>query len=78
MNIDNHAKIFMAYLARCSVNDLKKIQAAIDQGWYASLNLGSNAQLKAMDHELEVVKKVVGRWLEDDRNNVEIIVNRNI
>lgn len=75
MNVDQHAKIFNAYLMRLSLKDIEKIQQAINRSWHASLNLGLSTQTNAQNDQLEVVKEVLGKWLADDLNNVDSIIN---
>ena len=76
--VDNHAAIFNAYLSRLSLKDMERINEAVKRSWHASLNLGLSSQIKAQNDQLEVVKEVLGKWMNDDLNNVEIIINRNI
>ena len=76
--VDNHAGIFNAYLSRLSLKDMERINEAVKRSWHASLNLGLRSQTKAQNDQLEVVKEVLGKWMTDDLNNVEIIINRNI
>lgn len=76
--VDDHAAIFNAYLARLSLKDIDLIHEAIRRCWIAQNHLGTAAQLAYQNDQLEVVKEVLGKWMNDDLNNVEIIINRNI
>ena len=78
--VDNHAAIFNAYLSRLSLKDMERINEAVKRSWHASHNIGLIpwCPIKAQNNQLEVVKEVLGKWMNDDLNNVEIIINRNI
>lgn len=76
--VDNHAAIFNAYLSRLSLKDMERINEAVKRSWHASLNLGLNAQIKAQNDQLEVVKEVLGKWMNSDLLNVDIIIERTL
>ena len=77
-DVDNHAAIFNAYLSRLSLKDMERINEAVKRSWHASLNLGLSSQIKAQNDQLEVVKEVLGKWMNSDFLNVDIIIERTL
>jgi len=74
MNQQDHARLILAYTHAMSISDLESIVKAHQASWYASVNLGTSAQLAAQRTLAEVVQEAVNRILLQDRLYIETVV----
>jgi hypothetical protein len=78
MTLEQHTKVFNAYLARLQATDIAKIKQEIDACWYAAMNLGNSSQIVAQQKQYEVVQMVLTNMIEHDRDNIEKIIHQNL
>lgn len=74
MNQQDHARLILAYTHAMAISELEDIVKAHQASWYASMNLGTSAQLAAQRTLAEVVQAAVNRILPQDRLYIETVV----
>lgn len=74
MHQQDHARLLLAYTNALAISELEDIVNAQKASWYASMNLGTSAQLAAQRTLAEVVQEAVNRILLQDRLYIETVV----
>jgi len=74
MNTTDHARIFNAYLSRCSLADLRALVAAQESAHHAGFHLGTNSQARAASECLAACESAVSHMIQHDRDTIERII----
>lgn len=76
MQLNDHARILFAYLARLTIADRNAIVETMKDADYASLNLGTSAQCDAQRRTTEAIEAAVRNMTDRDRELIaEVIRN---
>jgi hypothetical protein len=76
MDVEQHARVLYAYIARLKTIDLANIAAAEAEVDYASMNLGLNAQCDAQRKSLTTIQDAITNIWDYDRNNIQRIIEK--
>jgi hypothetical protein len=74
MVYQNLSPIFSAFIGRMSLNDMHQISRAVENCWHEQNSGFSGSQDTAAKQCDSVVKAVIGRMLQSDRDNIVKII----
>jgi hypothetical protein len=74
MIYQNLAPIFSAFINRMTLNDMHQLNRAVENSWHEQLNGNAGTQNSVQNQKDQLVKTIIGKMLQSDRDNLVKII----